>query len=137
MPTWQEWREMAESSLADARILLARDQHRGAISRAYYAAYQMVTAILVKLGTTLPAGRNNWDHDTTQILYWYAISNRRTSKHAQLMGLRIAFNDLLQMRITADYRPHLEVTAEKVGSLVAKAGSLLGVLHELLDNDEV
>jgi uncharacterized protein (UPF0332 family) len=53
MPIWQEWREMAESSLVDARILLERGQHRGAVSRAYYAAYQMVTAVLIKLGTTL------------------------------------------------------------------------------------
>jgi hypothetical protein len=53
------------------------------------------------------------------------------------MGLRIAFNDLLQMRTTADYRPHLEVTTEKTGTLVTKASSLLVVLNELIDNDEV
>jgi len=139
MPSWEQWRELAQDSLQAARALLDQGHTRVAASRAYFAAYQMVTGVLLKLEVTLPTNppRTNWSHQQTQTLYWRAIAQRRTSKHSQLLGLRLAFAELLQTRRTADYRPDLEIEQAETERLVVKAGSLIDILNELIDSQEI
>jgi uncharacterized protein (UPF0332 family) len=45
----EQWQEKSESSLEASRILLENNKPVEAVSRAYYAAYQMVTGVLIKL----------------------------------------------------------------------------------------
>jgi len=69
MPTWEEWQEKSKSSLAAALILLEHDQPIEAASRSYYAAYQMVTAVLVKLKLSPRSEYGNWGHHETVEMY--------------------------------------------------------------------
>jgi hypothetical protein len=99
----------------------------------------MATAALIKLGTTLPTRppRGNWGHNETQRLYWRALAQRRTSKHAQLLGLRIAFQQLLEHRRLADYRPDVTINQDRADLLVTKAGSMVNLLNELIESGEI
>lgn len=49
MLTWMHWRDKSQSLLAAAEILLDNDKPVEVASGAYYAAYQMTTAVLLKL----------------------------------------------------------------------------------------
>lgn len=57
MDAWEIWLRMAQGSLAAARLLAAQGEARSSASRAYYAAYQAVTAILLYHNMTPPVKR--------------------------------------------------------------------------------
>ena len=57
MDAWERWWNMAQGSLAVAQILETRGEVRSSASRAYYAAYQSVTAMLLYHGMTPPEDR--------------------------------------------------------------------------------
>jgi len=65
MLTWEQWQEKSRSSLEAAQILLERNKPVEAASRAYYAAYQMVTAVLIKLHLVPRSAYGNWSHHET------------------------------------------------------------------------
>ena len=65
MSTWEQWQEKSENSLEASRILLENNKPVEAASRAYYAAYQMVTAVLIKLILTPRGEFGNWSHHET------------------------------------------------------------------------
>jgi uncharacterized protein (UPF0332 family) len=50
--TWEQWQAKSGSSLEASRILLENQKPVEAASRAYYAAYQMVTAVLIDQAQT-------------------------------------------------------------------------------------
>ena len=49
MLTWEQWQEKSNSSLEASRILLENQKPVESASRAYYAAYQMVTGVLIRM----------------------------------------------------------------------------------------
>jgi uncharacterized protein (UPF0332 family) len=67
--TWEQWQEKSRSSLEASRILLQNNKSVEAASRAYYAAYQMVTGVLIKLKLTPRGEYGNWAHQETQEMY--------------------------------------------------------------------
>jgi uncharacterized protein (UPF0332 family) len=69
MLNWEQWSEKSKSSLEAAQILLERDKPVEAASRAYYAAYQMVTAVLVRLNLSPRDAFGNWAHRETVEMY--------------------------------------------------------------------
>jgi uncharacterized protein (UPF0332 family) len=77
MLTWKEWYEKAISSLDASQILMENNKPAEAISRAYYAAYQMVTSVLIKLKLNPRTEFGNWSHHETQIMYRTHICNKR------------------------------------------------------------
>ncbi|MGH7456326.1 MAG: HEPN domain-containing protein, partial [bacterium] len=69
MLKWAQWREKSKSSLEAAQILLERNMPVEAASRAYYAAYQMTTAVLIKLNLSPRDAFGNWSHEETVNMY--------------------------------------------------------------------
>ena len=69
MLTWEQWQEKSGSSLEVSRILLENNKPVEAASRTYYAAYQMVTGVLVKLKLSPRSELGNWSHHETQEMY--------------------------------------------------------------------
>ncbi|MEK7727819.1 MAG: hypothetical protein AAB354_05355 [candidate division KSB1 bacterium] len=65
MLPWTQWRNKSQSSLTAAQVLLDNDKPVEAASRAYYAAYQMTTAVLLKLRLEPRSDYGNWSHHET------------------------------------------------------------------------
>ncbi len=113
MEAWEKWWRMAQGSLAAAQLLAKQGETRSSASRAYYAAYQSVTAVLLYYKLTPPDGREAWSHEATPELIW------------KLAGTIIAQNarkDVAQ-RLEASYRVRLiadYMSAAEVGEIVLK-----------------
>ena len=65
MEAWENWWRMAQGSLTAAQVLEQQGEYRSGASRAYYAAYQAVTALLLYAKQTPPEGREAWSHEVT------------------------------------------------------------------------
>jgi uncharacterized protein (UPF0332 family) len=135
MLSWDEWQEKAESSLEAGRILLENGKPVEAVNRAYYAAYQMVTGVLIKIGQTPRPDYGNWSHEETQILFATQICRRRRLSHkdqVRLKGQKQAFRDLLQRRYQADYGRTDMIDTDVATQLVRDAGHLLNLIKRLI-----
>lgn len=136
MLTWGEWQEKAESSLEAAFILLDNGKPVEAVNRAYYAAYQMVTGILIKIGQTPRADLGNWSHEATQVLfarkgchYWRLSYKNQATLKSHLS----AFRSLLTMRYQADYGRANTIDTAAARRLVREAGRLLNLLKRFIE----
>lgn len=101
MDAWEYCRYRADDSLDAAGLLHQRGHSCSAASRAYYAAYQAVTAVLLYAKQRPPAGRDAWSHEVTpELLRTTRMSfldqNKRYNLSARL-------SVLYKLRITADY----------------------------------
>jgi uncharacterized protein (UPF0332 family) len=106
MLTWEQWREKSKSSLEAAQILLERDKPIEAASRAYYAAYQMVTAVLVRLNLSPRDAFGNWAHRETLKMYQIHICQKSALSFKEkraLKNLLPKFLALLEARYLSDY----------------------------------
>ena len=106
MLTWEQWLEKPESSLEASRILLENNKPIEAASRAYYAAYQMVTAVLIKLKLNPRSEFGNWSHHETGEMYRTHICQKADLGYKEknaLLKLRPSFRYLLKNRYKADY----------------------------------
>jgi uncharacterized protein (UPF0332 family) len=106
MLTWEQWQEKSKSSLDASQILLANQKPIEAASRAYYAAYQMVTGVLIKLKLDPRSEFGNWSHQETQEMYRTHIcqkANLGYKEKTALLKLRLGFQYLLKTRYKADY----------------------------------
>jgi len=106
MLTWEQWQEKSKSSLEAARILLENGKPVEAASRAYYAAYQMVTGVLIKLKLSPRIEYGNWSHEETQNMFRIHICQKVDLRHKEknaLLELRNDFWLLLTKRRHADY----------------------------------
>ena len=132
MDAWERWWLMAQGSLKAAQLLaaqreIAQREMRSSASRAYYATYQFVTAILLYHNMTPPDGREAWTHDATPELIW-RLSNAVITHDARkdvASRLRTSY----ALRVIADYVSGEEVreidlkTALKNASFVARLAS--------------
>jgi len=135
MLTWGEWQEKAESSLEAACILLDNGKPVEAVNRAYYAAYQTVTGVLIKIGQTPRADWGNWSHDETQILFATRICHRRQLSRKERWTLTQqvpAFKRLLRMRYQADYGQSSLIDAAVAAPLVREAGHLISLSRRFI-----
>jgi uncharacterized protein (UPF0332 family) len=135
MLNWNEWQEKAESSLEAARILLDNGKPVEAVNRAYYAAYQMVTGVLIKIGQTPRPDFGTWSHEDTQLLVATRICHHRSLSRKDQVALknqRSAFQSLLRRRYQADYGPAGKIDTVVATQLVIDAGRLLDLLKRLI-----
>ncbi|MBM3239389.1 HEPN domain-containing protein [Candidatus Poribacteria bacterium] len=136
MLNWEQWRAKSAVSLSAARNSLNSKDATVAVSRAYYASFQMVTCVLHKLHS-IPPARGHWGHEGSQVQFYYAICRRSTSQRMQLLGMRIAFAQLRVWRVIADYGDDSGLTLEIAENLFTKAKSIVGLLNELIERKEV
>jgi uncharacterized protein (UPF0332 family) len=96
------WRELALDSRRAAQDLLEQNRIRSSISRAYYAAYCAITAVLAEQGVDFAFGGNNPPHADLPI---YILHNLpRLPKDARYI-LAKAIRRLWKVRVDADYVP--------------------------------
>jgi hypothetical protein len=74
--SFEQWQSKSKSSLAAARVLLEHDQPVEAASRTYYAAYQMVTGVLLRLKLNPRNDLGNWAHRDTVEMYRIHICHK-------------------------------------------------------------
>jgi len=136
MLTWEHWREKSTSSLEAAQILLERDKPIEAASRAYYAAYQMVTAVLIRLNLSPREAFGNWSHHETVEMYQTHVCKKASlgfRNQRALKRLLPQFRTLMEIRYLADYGDHSKTTAfSSVPSLWRDANRLVSLLNALI-----
>ena len=133
--TWEEWQAKSKSSLAAAQILLQYDKPVEAASRAYYAAYQMVTAVLIKFKLSPRSEYGNWAHHETQDMYLTHICQKADLEYKEktaLTMLRPAFWNLLLRRYQADYGPDKGIDMFLARSILRDANKLVKLLENLI-----
>lgn len=102
MATWQE---LGEEHLRAAKVLKDKRMLRGAINRAYYAAYAVATHTLNESGATVNIGeRQNPSHAQIAQLVRHNLDPRRfTDQDRQNLSRRV--RQLQRFRVMADYDP--------------------------------
>lgn len=136
MLTWEQWQEKANSSLAAARILLENDKPVEAASRAYYAAYQMVTGVLIKLKLSPRAEFGNWSHEETRDMYRIHICQKADLGHKARNALSKLKNDfwlLLINRRNADYGIDGNIDILLARTLWRNSNRLIALLQYLIE----
>lgn len=106
MLTWEQWLEKSNDSLEASRILLEHQKPVKAANCAYYAAYQMVTGVLIKQKLSPREEYGNWSHLDTQEMYHTHICQKADLGYKEkvaLINLRSGFRNLLIKRYAADY----------------------------------
>jgi len=136
MLTWEQWLEKSNSSLAAARILLENHKPVEAASRAYYAAYQMVTAVLIKLKFSPRTEYGNWAHQDTQDMYRIHICQKADLGYKEknaLSKLRNGFWLLLTTRRDADYGIDKNIDIVLARTLWRDSNKLIVLLQNLIE----
>ena len=121
--------------MAAAQILLERNKPVEAASRAYYAAYQMVTAVLIKLKLSPRSEYGNWAHHETVEMYLTHICHKADlgyKEKAALTKLRRDFLNLLLTRYKADYGPDKDIDMFSSQTLWRFANKLVKLLEKLI-----
>jgi len=135
MLSWTHWRDKSQSSLAAAQVLLDHDKPVEAASRAYYAAYQMVTAVLLKLRLEPRSEYGNWSHHETVAMYHTHICRRAVlgfKEKQALMSLFLKFHALLETRYLADYGDSSKTVVPVAQSCWRDANRIISLLHSLI-----
>lgn len=116
--------ERAETSLKGARALLGID-HDGAASRAYYSAFNAVSALFAARGRTFVK------HKAVE-----------TAVHRDLVlagvwprELGADYSFLHRLRDAGDYGGETHVSEESAGEAIAAAGRILDAVRALLSSD--
>lgn len=136
MLTWEQWQEKSKSSLAASRILLENEKPVEAASRAYYAAYQMVTGALIKLKLSPRAEFGNWSHEETQDMYRIHICRKADLGYKEknaLSKIRGGFGLLLTKRRNADYGIDKNIDILLARTLWRNSSRLITVLRNLVE----
>ena len=121
---------MAQGSLASARLLQGQEEVRSSASRAYYAAYQAVTAILLYHGMTPPVGREAWSHDATpELMRRLALTTIKQDTRRDV-GRRLVIS--YDLRVIADYIGAAEVAASELKTMIKNASYIVGVAGDVL-----
>jgi uncharacterized protein (UPF0332 family) len=134
--TWEEWQAKSKSSLTAAQILLERDKPVEAASRAYYAAYQIVTAVLIKLNLSPRSEYGNWAHHETVEMYLTHICHKADllfKERRALKNLFPKFRHLLITRYIADYGEITKINSILAKSLWRDANQLVKLLERLIE----
>jgi len=132
--TWEQWLEKSESSLEASRILLENNKPVEAASRTYYAAYQMVTGVLIKLKLDPRSEFGNWSHYETQEMYRTHIcrkTNLNYKDRRALSTLCMGFQNLFIARHKADYGLDQSINTLLARTLWRDANRLVRLLENL------
>jgi uncharacterized protein (UPF0332 family) len=135
MLNWEQWREKSESSLEAAQILLERGKPVEAASRAYYAAYQMTTAVLIRLNLSPREAFGNWAHRETLKMYQIHICQKSDlgfKEKRTLKNLLPKFLALLEARYLSDYGDASKMNLNLATSHWRVASLLFSILNALI-----
>ncbi|HIE28794.1 TPA: HEPN domain-containing protein [Candidatus Poribacteria bacterium] len=136
MLTWQQWMNKSQASMTAARNSLMAEDLAAAVSRAYFAAFQAVTGILIKRGDKPNPATGNWGHTGTQNQFTVLIRQIR-SKQRRLRQARQHFRNLYLARPYADYGDDSIFTTNTVEQLVRQAGQVVSLMQRLIEDGDI
>lgn len=129
MDAWERWWNMAQGSLSSAQILSKQGEVRSSASRAYYAAYQAATALLLYHEMTPPNGREAWSHDVTPELI-RELSGTIISKDAR-RDIQQRLEACYKLRIDADYIGQINVAEAKLELSLKDTAFIIKLANEV------
>ncbi len=135
MLNWEQWQAKSKSSLEAAQILLERDKPIEAASRAYYAAYLMATAVLIRLNLIPREAFGNWSHHETVEMFQTHVCKKANLGYKEQQALRSLlpkFYTLLETRYLADYGDSATIVLPIAKSYWRDANRLVSLLNSLL-----
>ncbi len=130
MEAWERRWNMAQGSLAAAQLLAKEGEVRSSASRAYYAAFQAVTALLLYHGMTPPEDREAWSHEATPDLIRRLASTTIKQDVRRDIAQRLAA--CYELRVVADYVGIAEVTAFELKGALKDASFIARVAEGIL-----
>lgn len=129
MEAWELWWNIAQGSLAAAQLLAKEGEVRSSASRAYYAAYQAVTALLLYYGMTLPNDHEAWSHEATPDLI-RRLSGTIISEDAR-KDIKQRLEACYELRIVADYIGQVNVEEAKLKVSVKDAAFIAKLANKV------
>lgn len=135
MLTWEHWREKSKSSLDAAQVLLERKKPVEAASRAYYGAYQMVTAVLIRFNLRPREAFGNWSHHETVEMYQTHVCKKAGLGFREQQALKRLFSELrilMETRYLADYGDSSNIVLSLAISHWREANRLVSLLNSLI-----
>ena len=122
----ERWKKRARLSLVGAQTLFDAENWPGCANRAYYAAFQVGTAICLEHddAAQFPNGWNNSTHDQLPDL----LRNNGSIEFTARRRLSRLFNSLRDIRETADYRAGRTVDKEAAFLAIQQASSVFRLL---------
>ena len=119
--------------MAAAQILATQGEFRSSASRAYYAAYQSATALLLYAGQLVPEGREGWSHEATPDLL-KSLPQKILSSEVQ-QGLTGRIKALYELRLSADYRTKTELTLSEIQAAIRGAVFVIKIVNSILPGE--
>jgi uncharacterized protein (UPF0332 family) len=120
------WRDIATENEEAAKDLLRARRYRSAVSRAYYAAYAMITGRLTTSGA-VGAGDRNPSHKTLPLM---VEGNLGGLSDWQRRDLKATTRRLYDMRPDADYRATTHVGKRTAVQSLSDLGRAVRLLKE-------
>lgn len=130
MDAWERWWNMAQGSLAAAQLLATQGEVRSSASRADYASYQAVTALLLYHGMTPPNDREAWSHEATPDLF-RQLSGTIVSENAR-KGIKQRLEACYELRVDADYISQAHVNEAKLKLSLKDAAFVINLANDVL-----
>ncbi len=133
MEAWERWWNMAQGSLKAAQELEVFGEQRSSVSRAYYAAYQAATALLLYAKQVPPAGREAWSHEVTP----EALNNLppKVVPAVTQGDLERRLRRLYEMRLISDYRSEENITSLDLRIVVRSAAFFLRTVSSIVSGE--
>jgi uncharacterized protein (UPF0332 family) len=120
------WHDIATDNETAARELVAAKRWRSAVSRAYYAVYSAVSAVLAEQGVTFSGPRANPNHADLPDLIESNIAGLRDWERRDLKS---AARSLYAHRLAADYDENYPVTGETARDMTGAMNRALVLLE--------
>ena len=136
MLTWQQWLNKAQASITAGQNSLEAGDLAAAVSRAYFAAFQAVTGVLIKRGYQPNSETGNWGHKVTQNQFTVLIQQIR-SKRRRLRREREHFKDLYFYRAFADYGDDSIITTQLTRQLIRESGQVVALMQRLIEEGDI
>ncbi len=136
MLTWQQWLNKSHASVTAAQNSLKARDLAATVSRAYFAAFQAVTGVLIKRGDRPNSATGNWGHKGTQNQF-PTLVRQVPSKQRRLQQARGNFTRLYFYRSRADYGDDSIFTTNSIQQLVREAGQVVSLMHKLIEDGDM
>lgn len=121
------WRDIATENEEAAKELLRAGRFRSAVSRAYYAAYAIVTGKLVEAGAVPKTGESNPSHKALPLM---VEGNLPGLSAWERRDLKSTTRRLYSTRIDADYRSTTDVDRGTAVQSLSDLGRAVRLLKE-------
>lgn len=114
----ESYSQRAKDDLKASEEMLASHFHLAAVSRAYYAIFYAMTAVLLEKGLTVHSHRQLG----IEFRKHFIKTKELSPKYGEIL------EELFQARQSADYDAIPEITEKRVGELLKEAKDFVGAL---------